>query len=114
VKFLEDYNFMEAIEIQNKKVAFSSDGYLVTSELWNEDIAIFIAKDLGIQKLDEKHWAIIYYVREYWMKNGTAPLIRHVCQHTGIRLSLIYELFPMGPAKGACRIAGLPRPDGCV
>lgn len=105
---------MEAIDIQCEKLEFSTDGYLVTSDLWNEEMAILIAKNIGIQELNEKHWAIIHFVREYWMKSGSAPLIRHVCQHTGIRLSVIYELFPMGPAKGACKIAGLPRPDGCV
>jgi len=105
---------MEAIDIQNKRVEFSSDGYLITPELWDENMAVLIASDIGIQELNEKHWAVIHYVREYWEINRTAPPIRNVCQHTGTRLGVIYELFPMGPAKGACRIAGLPRPDGCV
>lgn len=105
---------MEAIDIQNKRVEFSGDGYLITPELWDEDLAVLIARDIGIQELNEKHWTVIHYVREYWERNGTAPLVRNVCQHMDIRLGVIYELFPMGPAKGACRIAGLPRPDGCV
>lgn len=105
---------MEVIAIQKEKVEFSSDGYLVTPELWDEDVAVLIARNIGIQDLNEKHWAVIHYVREFWEINGTAPLIRNVCQHTGTRLGVIYELFPMGPAKGVCRIAGLPRPDGCV
>jgi len=41
-------------------------------------------------------------------------MIRTICQETGLRLKEIYELFPLGPARGACRVAGLPKPDGCV
>jgi len=43
-----------------------------------------------------------------------APMIRLLCQETGFSLRKIYELFPSGPAKGACKVAGLPKPDGCV
>jgi dissimilatory sulfite reductase related protein len=43
-----------------------------------------------------------------------APMVRSICQDTGIRLREIYTLFPQGPARGACKIAGLPKPDGCV
>ena len=53
-------------------------------------------------------------MRGYWKKNKTAPLIRKVCQSTGLRLEQLQVLFPVGLARGACRIAGLPKPDGCV
>ena len=43
-----------------------------------------------------------------------APMVRSVCKETGLSLRRIYELFPSGPAKGACKLAGLPKPDGCV
>ncbi|MDP3829541.1 MAG: TusE/DsrC/DsvC family sulfur relay protein [Polaromonas sp.] len=26
----------------------------------------------------------------------------------------MYDLFPYGPAKQACKIAGLPKPTGCI
>jgi TusE/DsrC/DsvC family sulfur relay protein len=48
------------------------------------------------------------------IEDDMAPMVRKICQHTGLRLREIYDLFPMGPAKGACKIAGLPKPDGCV
>jgi len=41
-------------------------------------------------------------------------MVRSVCKTTGLALMRIYELFPSGPAKGACKVAGLPKPDGCV
>lgn len=98
----------------NRKAEFNSEGYLVTPWLWDEELAVLIARKTGIMELNENHWAVIYYVRKYWEKNRTAPLISNICRFTSIRLSAIYELFPMGPVKGVCRIAGLPKPDGCV
>jgi tRNA 2-thiouridine synthesizing protein E len=41
-------------------------------------------------------------------------MIRKLCKSTGFKLNKIYELFPSGPAKGACKVAGLPKPTGCV
>jgi dissimilatory sulfite reductase related protein len=41
-------------------------------------------------------------------------MIRKVTKDTGFPLKRIYELFPTGPAKGACKLAGLPKPTGCV
>jgi tRNA 2-thiouridine synthesizing protein E len=41
-------------------------------------------------------------------------MIRQLCSDTGLKLRRIYQLFPEGPAHGACKIAGLPKPDGCV
>jgi len=41
-------------------------------------------------------------------------MVRSICKATGFPLRHIYELFPSGPAKGACKLAGLPKPDGCV
>lgn len=60
---------MEAIAIQNKKVEFSGDGYLITPELWDENVAMLIAEEIGIRELTEMHWLIIHYVREYWERN---------------------------------------------
>ena len=90
------------------------DGFLLKPEVWNEEIAQLLANDDGTGELNEKHWAIINFIREHWLETNMAPMIRKMCQTTGIRLKEIYELFPMGPAKGACKIAGLPKPDGCV
>lgn len=105
---------MEQLSIIKETPAFSSDGYLLTPQLWSEIMAIEIAKCVGIEEMSEGHWSVINYVRGYWENNGTAPLIKQVCQNTGFRLGQLQELFPTGLARGACRIAGLPKPDGCV
>jgi dissimilatory sulfite reductase related protein len=56
----------------------------------------------------------VNYLRDYYMKFGVAPMIRKVCKDNNMKLTEIYALFPSGPAKGACKVAGLPKPTGCV
>jgi len=92
---------------------FDGDGFLTNPEVWNEDIAEDIAKEDGIKMTDE-HWAVVKLIRQNYEEKGNAPMIRTLCKETGLKLKDIYELFPLGPARGACRVAGLPKPDGCV
>jgi len=105
---------MASIELEDMVLELDGDGFLTKPEIWNEDIARQIAKIDGIEELTDKHWAIIKIIRENWESKGMAPMVRTICQETGIRLREIYELFTLGPARGACRVAGLPKPDGCV
>jgi tRNA 2-thiouridine synthesizing protein E len=105
---------MPKIEIDGQELELDGDGFLQQPEKWNEQIAQVFARGDGTGELSEKHWAVIRYIRQYWQENDMAPMVRKMCQNTGLRLREIYELFPLGPAKGACKIAGLPKPDGCV
>jgi dissimilatory sulfite reductase related protein len=105
---------MPDITIEGKTFEVDGDGFLLKPELWNEEVAALFAKTDSTGELNEKHWAVINYIRDYYQENKMAPMIRKMCQNTNLRLTEIYQLFPMGPAKGACRIAGLPKPDGCV
>ena len=88
---------MATLEIQGKTFEVDGDGFLTDPSIWNEDVAKLFAEADGITELNDKHWAI-----------------RTICKETGLKLKDIYELFPLGPARGACRVAGLPKPDGCV
>jgi tRNA 2-thiouridine synthesizing protein E len=91
------------------------DGFLQELDRWSEDFAQGYAEEEGIAgKLTEEHWKLIYYLREYYQKFGIAPMIRKLCKETGFNLKKVYELFPSGPAKGACKLAGLAKPTGCV
>jgi tRNA 2-thiouridine synthesizing protein E len=67
-----------------------------------------------VEKLTEDHWKVINYIRGYYLQFGIAPMIRKLCKESGFKLNEIYTLFPSGPAKGACKLAGLPKPTGCV
>ena len=105
---------MATLEIDNMILEVDGDGFLAKPEIWNEEVAQLIAKHDGIETMNDKHWAIVNIIRKNYEEKGMAPMIRTICKETGLRLREIYELFPLGPARGACRVAGLPKPDGCV
>jgi tRNA 2-thiouridine synthesizing protein E len=105
---------MPVIEIENRKFEVDGDGFLANPGIWDKEVARLFAKYDGIGDLNEKHWAVVDIIRRSYLEKGMAPMIRTICQETGLRLKEIYELFPLGPARGACRVAGLPKPDGCV
>lgn len=105
---------MATLEIEDIVIEVDGDGFLSSPEIWNKEIARLIAKSDGIEEMNEKHWSIVNIIRQNYEEKGMAPMIRTICKETGLRLREIYQLFPLGPARGACRVAGLPKPDGCV
>ena len=96
------------------RVELDDKGYLVEFDRWTDKIARALAADEGIAELTDAHWTVIDFLREHQEERGAAPMIRVLCKGTGLTLQGIYDLFPGGPSKCACRVAGLPRPDSCV
>jgi len=105
---------MGYLNVKGNQVEVDEDGFMVDPELWNVDIVEIFAKLEGVEALTDNHWKVINYLRDYFKQFGIAPMIRKLCKETGFTLKEIYELFPSGPAKGACKLAGLPKPTGCV
>ena len=105
---------MPVLEIEGRKYEVDEDGFLQDPTIWNEQVAQDLAKTEGVEQLTEEHWKVVNYLRNYYLQYGIAPMIRKLCKETGFKLNKIYELFPSGPAKGACKVAGLPKPTGCV
>ena len=105
---------MPVVELEGLTVEVDEDGFIQDPGLWSEQLAMAIAKTEDVEELTEDHWKVINYLRGYYQQFGIAPMIRKLCKETGFQLKYIYELFPSGPAKGACKIAGLPKPTGCV
>ena len=105
---------MATIEIEGRTFEVDGDGFLSDPNIWDKEVARLIASYDGITEMNDKHWAIVNIIRKNYEEKGMAPMVRTICQETGIRLREIYELSPLGPARGACRVAGLPKPDGCV
>ncbi len=105
---------MPHVNVAGKSLEVDEDGFITDPNLWDEEVAKGFAKEEGIDELTESHWKVINYLRDYYLKFGIAPMIRKLCKDTGFQLKQIYELFPSGPAKGACKLAGLPKPTGCV
>lgn len=105
---------MPTYEVDGRAYDVDEDGFLQEPERWNDDVAIDFARTEGIDALTDEHWKVIRYIRDYYLQFGIAPMVRKLCKETGHKLSEVYQLFPSGPAKGACKLAGLPKPTGCV
>ena len=105
---------MALFECGDVKIEVDEDGFIQEPDKWNEKVASALATTEGVEELTENHWKVITYLREYYAKFEVAPMIRKLCKETGFPLKEIYEMFPSGPAKGACKVAGLAKPTGCV
>lgn len=96
------------------------EGYLANLNDWTPEIAVELAESEGIDLSDE-HWEIVNFLREYYDEYMVAPAIRVLTKAVGKKMGkdkgnqkYLYELFPYGPGKQACKIAGLPKPTGCI
>ncbi|OKY73633.1 MAG: sulfite reductase [Desulfobulbaceae bacterium DB1] len=106
---------MATIEHAGHSYDVDEDGFLTKGmEEWNEGWVEYVKSLEGISDLTDEHWKVINALQDYYKKNGIAPMVRILSKTTGYPLKRIYELFPSGPGKGACKMAGLPKPTGCV
>ena len=108
------------LEVNGKTFETDEEGYLANLSEWEPAIgeAMAAAED---QDLTDEHWDIINFLRDYYEEYQIAPAVRVLTKAVGKRLGkdkgnskYLYELFPYGPGKQACKYAGLPKPTGCV
>ncbi len=111
---------MSSYEVNGQTVEADEEGYITNLNEWSEDLAKVIAEVEDID-MNEEHWAVVNFLREYYEEYQIAPavrvLIKAIKKQMGPEIGnnkYMYELFPYGPAKQACKIAGLPKPTGCV
>lgn len=109
-----------SIEIEGKSYETDEEGYLANLSDWSHELAEAMARTDGCD-LTENHWEVVNFLREYYEEYQIAPAVRVLTKAIGKRLGkdkgnskYLYELFPYGPAKQACKYAGLPKPTGCV
>lgn len=103
---------MAQVEIANKMVDVTEEGYLTDPSQWNEDIAKAIADEIGID-LTDKHMEVLMYLREKH-EQGEQLTIRKVGKSGIVDIKGLYQLFPGGPLKYSSKIAGIPKPVSCV
>jgi dissimilatory sulfite reductase related protein len=99
--------------IDGKEVIFDEEGFLMNPESWTETIAETLATETGLPSLTDRQWAMIYFLRGFYLANGRAPLNRDIKKQTGLSLLELERLFPGGIRHGARRLAGLPNPKSC-
>lgn len=104
---------MAAKEYAGKIIELDADGNLANLNDWNEEIAKSLAVEEKIS-LTDRHWIVINYMRNEFKTKGDAPSIRKLTKESGVETKELYSLFPGGPAKKSARLAGLPKPKGCI
>jgi dissimilatory sulfite reductase related protein len=105
---------MGTLTASNPPLALDQDGHLANRADWTEEVARVIAAQEGIPELSPQHWAVIHYMQKVFGEQGDAPSIRKLTKESGVDTKTLYQLFPKGPAKKAAKIAGLPKPKGCI
>lgn len=111
---------MNTLEVDGQQIPTDEEGYLANLEDWTRDVAEVMASNDECT-LTESHWEVISFLREYYQEYEIAPAVRILTKAIGKKLGkdkgnskYLYELYPNGPAKQACKYAGLPKPTGCV
>jgi TusE/DsrC/DsvC family sulfur relay protein len=95
-------------------VELNDEGFFVDPNVWTPEMATEMAKADGLDSLTEPHWTVINFMRKEYFEKGTGPTVRVLGKTSGVSVKDLYLLFPKGPAKMAARIAGIPKPKGCI
>ncbi len=105
---------MATVDFEGKSFEIDEDGFLLDYNTYSEEWVEYVKGQEGIDEMNDEHWKLIKVLQDYYEKNGIAPMVRVLSKLTKFKLKHIYELYPSGPGKGACKMAGLPKPTGCV
>ncbi|GGL16614.1 TusE/DsrC/DsvC family sulfur relay protein [Streptomyces flaveus] len=95
-------------------VTVDEEGFFTDPGRWTEPMADQIAREQGIETLTDRHWQVIKFMRAEYTVKGTGPTVRVLGKASGVSVKELYQLFPKGPAKTAAKIAGIPKPRGCI
>ncbi len=105
---------MPTTTVLGTTIETTDDGFFTDPTQWTEDMAPELARAEGIDPLTEQHWQVIRFMRQEYFDKGTGPTVRVLGKTSGVTVKEPYQLFPKGPAKIAARIAGIPKPRGCI
>lgn len=105
---------MSTATIAGVAVDLNDEGFFTDPNQWTKEIAVELARNEGIESLTDKHWTVIEFMRKEYFEKGTGATVRMLGKTSGVSVKELYELFPKGPAKVSARIAGIPKPKGCI
>jgi dissimilatory sulfite reductase related protein len=105
---------MPTVTYAGTTVTVNDEGFFTDPEQWREEMAPLLARQEGIDGLTERHWQVIKFMRHEYETKGTGPTVRVLGKTSGVTVKELYQLFPKGPAKTAAKIAGIPKPRGCI
>jgi tRNA 2-thiouridine synthesizing protein E len=105
---------MTTLTLVGTNVDVDAEGFLQRPEQWTEEIGEEIARGAGIDPMTDRHRQVVRFMRDTYLRTGTAPTLRTLGKASGVPVKELYQLFPKGPAKLAAKIAGIPKPRGCI
>jgi tRNA 2-thiouridine synthesizing protein E len=105
---------MSTMTLAATDVEVNDEGFFVHPEAWTEAMVPELAAREGIDELTAAHWQVIRFMRTEYLAKGTGPTVRVLGKTSGVSIKDLYQLFPKGPAKIAAKIAGIPKPRGCI
>jgi tRNA 2-thiouridine synthesizing protein E len=105
---------MPSKTIAGVAVDVNDEGFFTDANQWTEAMAPELAAEEGIEALTEDHWRVLKFMRSEYFEKGTGPTVRMLGKTSGVSIKELYQLFPKGPAKIAARVAGIPKPRGCI
>jgi tRNA 2-thiouridine synthesizing protein E len=95
-------------------VTVNDEGFFEDPQKWTDEIGEEVAHESGIAEMTPDHWKVVHFMRDQYLTTGSAPTIRTLGKTSGVPIKELYQLFPKGPAKLAAKIAGIPKPRGCI
>jgi dissimilatory sulfite reductase related protein len=105
---------MPTATVAGTDVDLNEEGFFLDPEQWTEDMVPELAEKEGLTDLTDQHWQVVRFMRQEFFAKGTGPTVRALGKTSGVSVKELYQLFPKGPAKIAARIAGIPKPKGCI
>lgn len=105
---------MDTLILEGQSIEVNEEGFLVNPDDWNQEVAVVIARQEGIEDLTPEHWKVIDFCRQSASDSGSAPTLRQITNGAGVSTKELFALFPKGPAKKVAKISGLGKPEGCV
>lgn len=100
--------------IAGRDIYVDWEGFLWDPQDWSEDVALELAREMGMENLNERCWRVIHFMREYYFYHGRAPMNKDLKKGTAMPLMELEQLFPQGIRGGARLLAGLPNPKACL
>ena len=105
---------MSTTTIAGTAVDTNDEGFFTDPTQWTEAMAPELAAAAGIGELTDRHWVVLRFMRDEYFEKGTGPTVRVLGKASGVSVKELYQLFPKGPAKVAAKVAGIPKPRGCI
>lgn len=112
-KYYKGYK-MQELEYNGAVFKVNENGFLADYESYSDVWVKLVAETEQVEAVTPDHMRVLDVIRGYYAENGIAPMLRILTKATGFEAKYIYQLFPTGPGKGACRMAGLPNATGCI